>query len=265
MRLTRLPPEILLKILRYLDVSSIMCLELVSRLFHDSVGPFVYRKVYATWDDIEQLKFPKMEHLCIKPLNARGEWYQSPKLAHLARLSPYWTSLCITCISRSSGWLKYMGILSNIKVLEIRGIDDTMREFDFSHLAPSFPELEKISLSNWTLEMPISQISTLKEVELYDCIWDFPNNVANLGPLSTLKITVTNRVRWFAWSERLEWEATYSPQRLKCFHLNLLIDQRVNWLPLKMGSDLLEELQLTGFENFHRASRLPRLQVFQQY
>lgn len=265
MSLETLPGEILLTVCLQLDSISLQNLDLTSQHFHELIGPCVYRRVYATWDEIEQLSFPKMEHLHIKPHTARGEWYQSPKLLRLVDLAPHWTSLYITYISQSSGWLKYIGALSNIRKLEIRAVDTTLREFDFSHLAPSFPDLEVISLSNCSLEMPPQPMHRLKEVELYDCVWNFPNNISGVGLLTTLKITISENFRWFAWSERLEWEASHPPATLKCLHLNLLIGQRVNWLPLKLGSDCLEELQLIGFENFHHVSKLPRLRTFNQY
>lgn len=251
-----LPAEILLKIFGFLRREDLFAVHLSCQKFKTLLDPAVYSIIYAEWSDLAELCASHTnltQFLCelrIHTPHAGGEWKASAQLADVASCSPLFESLSVFCMGSSSGWLKYVGVLP-IKTLKLKTIGNgQVKIFDFEHISFNFPALECLELAEFALLPAPDPLLHLSSLSLYNCTWEYPMQLANIGDLKYLTIIIYGNLHPFAFSERLIHDTSHLAPNLEYLKLHLMIAHQVNWRPLHQGAPKLRKIDLAGFSDF---------------
>lgn len=250
-----LPAEILLKIFGFLHREDLFAVHTACKKFKSLLDPVLHSIIYAQWSDLAPLctSFSHLtQFMCelrIYTPDSGAEWKSSGQLADVAACSPNLETLSVVCMG-SSGWLKYVGVLP-IKTLKLKSLGQSqVKIFDFEHLGSSFPVLESLELAEYALLPAPDPLPRLSSLSLFNCTWEYPMQLANIGDIKFLTIIIYGNLHPFAFSERLMHDTSHLPPNLEYLKVHLTIAHQVNWRPLHIAAPKLQKLDLAGFCGF---------------
>lgn len=256
MSLKSLPPELLLKVVGYLDRKDTISLHSTCGQLHEVLDESVYSQIRAQWSRLTELvnDHTRILHftktITVHETNSTGEWRYGKQLPSVLAAAQHFDTLIVDCKGSSSAWLKYVGPLT-ITALELRAVgENALYLFDFDDILTNFPVLKSLKLTGFQLLPASSPLTHLQSLSLTNCTWEYPMNLADVGDLRALSVAVRGYCNPFAYSERLIHDTTFLPPNLEYFRLHLDISRSVNWRPLKQGATKLKELELAGFYDF---------------
>lgn len=200
-----LPHEVLEQIFCRVAGKDIKLLSCVNRECRDKVSFYLFRKIRGSWEQLTELGDSKVSFVQknyvrdIEITSAEAKYeYQTNALQRVLNLSVFPNVTGVSVNSNSlSFWLKNHDC-PNISVLLLylasssRGSE---KLFHLSHV-DLFSNLRKLYLSNynfrWGQDDEVQPLSALQELNLYNCTWEYPFNLARFNQHDTLtSLTIT--------------------------------------------------------------------------